>query len=510
MRFLLAIGGAVIASLAALPSPAQKPASPPPASQPPIAPEAPSTIARPIEQAVTMDGKPFPAARVPAIRLPEPRRTYFVAEAKDEGDGSEQKPWRNLAAALARLTAGDRLRVRAGTYRGPITIGEKCADGSERAPIQLVFDGKAAIEAGDGAPALVVARAHWLIVGAYAKLGDSKAPGIVFQGRDAHDLRLEGARIADGLGPSIRIEPETARIAITGAYVSKSALREMSRDSCGIDVIGGAREISIEGGRFSNNPSGSIRVRSGDSSRGVARDVQIRSNTFRDDGATAISVEAADGLIVANNTVADATEVAGTRGIALERVKRASVRTNRVIGFSIGIAVGHADPQGGAYRGAEDATVERNALEGAPGAAALVIEAGTGVRVLNNLTSGYGNGVLIFGAPPQTENVVVANNVFLGVSDVAFMMQSPTAAKLFDYNVFSPAGPVNVEIAGKAVSLSRYLKGGTMPHTQVKSGIRIVHHDIGHLLGLTTLDRGTKVEGLQFRGAAPDLGVAER
>jgi len=511
MRRLLAIGAAALTASLAAPSASSQHAPAPPASRPPVAPSVLSEPeVRPIEQAVLVDGKPFPPARVPAIRLPEPKRSFFVAAVKEDGDGSEQRPWRDLGAALARLTAGDRLRVRAGTYRGPITIGDKCSDGSERGPIQLVFDGKAEIEPGAGAPAIVVARAHWLIVGPYLRLGESKAPGILFQGRGAHDLRLEGARVADGLGPAIRIEAEAARVAITGAYVSKSSLRQMSRDSCGIDVAGGVREISVEGGRFSNNPAGSIRVHAGDDSRAVSRDVQIRSNTIRDDGATAISVEAADGLIVADNTVADATGVAGTRGIALEKVERASIRTNRVVGFAIGIAVGRANPQGGGLRAAQDVTLERNALEGSAGAAAFVVEAGTGVRILNNLTEGYGNGVLIFGAPPQTERAVVANNIFLGVSDVAFMMQNPAAATLFDYNVFSPAGPVTVEIAGKPVSLARYLKGGTMPHTQLKSGIHVIQRDLGRLSGLTTLDRGKAVEGLQFRGTAPDLGVAER
>jgi len=503
LRRVLPIGAAaLVASLAAPASRAQDRGSPAPSS--PIAP--------PIDQAVLLEGRPFPAARGPAIRLPQPKRTFFVAPGNDAGDGTESRPWSDLRAALPRLAAGDRLRVRAGTYGGPVTIGEGCADGNERDPIQLVFDGKAEIEPGADSPALVVERANWVIVGPYVKLRESKAPGILFRGRGAHDVRLDGARVADGLGPGIRIEAETARVAISGAYVSKSHLKEMGRDSCGVYVAGGAREVSVEGSRFSNNPSGSIRVRAADSPRTLTRDVQIRSNTIRDDGATAISIETADGVIIANNTLVDATGTAGTRGVLLERVERASVRTNRIAGFATGVAVGRADPQGGPYRAARDVTVERNFLENreGAGAAAFVVEAATGARIVNNLTEGYANGVLVFGAPPQTERVVVANNVFLRVADVAFMMQNPSAASFFDFNVFSPASPVTVEIAGKPVPLARYLKGGTMPNTQVKTGVRITNRDLGRLSGLPTVDRGKAVEGLQFRGAAPDLGVAER
>jgi len=90
------------------------------------------------------------------------------------------------------------------------------------------------------------------------------------------------------------------------------------------------------------------------------------------------------------------------------------------------------------------------------------------------------------------------------------MMQSPSAATLFDYNVFSPSGPVTAEVGGETAALSRFLERGTMPHTQLKSGVRVVQRDLARVSGIATVDRGKAVPGLQFRGAAPDLGVAER
>lgn len=485
--------------------------SPSRAQQPPPLRGSPSD--RRIDQAVLLDGKPFPAVRAPSLRLPEAKRTFFVAPGKEAGNGTEGSPWTDLQAALRRLAPGDRLRVRTGAYRGPLEIGDSCRDGSERQPIQLVFDGKATVEPGEGkdAGALILSRAHWLVVGLYATLGGSAAPGVLVKGRGAHDVRLEGTRLADGVGPSIRVDGDAARVAISGAYVSKTNLKTAGPGSCAVEVLGGAREVSLESGHFSNNPAGSIRVRAPEARRNAARDLEIRNNTFRDDGATTIAIEAADGVTISGNTITDATGVAGTRGVAFERVERGSVRANRISGFAIGIAVGFAEPKGGPYRAASDVVVERNGLlDGGPGTAAFVVEAGTRVRMVNNLADGYADGVLLFGAPPQTERVVVANNVFLGVSDVALMMQSPSAATLFDYNVFSPLGAPTVEIAGRAQPLTRFLKEGSMPHTQIKRGVQVVHRDLARLSGLPTVDRGTKVEGLQFRGAAPDLGPAER
>jgi len=482
-------------------------ASAPPGPQPAARPAAPGSP--PFEQAVLLDGKPFPPVHAPSFRLADPRRTFFVEPGAGTGEGTESSPWHDLPAALRRLAPGDRLRVRAGAY-GAIAIDESCADGTETQPIQLVFDGKATLEPPEGSPAIIIARSHWFIVGADAKLGLSPAPGILFRGRGAHDLRLEGARLADGAGPGIRVEAEAARVEITRATVSKAHLAGTGESSCGIEIDGGAREVIVAGSRFANNPSGSIRVRAPEANRNAARDLQIRENTIRDGGATAISVESADGITVANNTLSDASGVATTRGVALAQVERASVRSNRVSGFAVGIAVGHAEPGAGPVRPAADVSVERNFLEGVGNGTAFVVEAGREIRILNNLSDGYANGVLLFGAPPQTENVVVANNLFLRVSDVALMMQSASAAALFDYNVFSPSGQVNVEVGGKTLPLSRFLDGGTMPHTEVKSGVRVVQRDIARIAGIETVDRGKAVPGLQFRGKAPDFGVGER
>ncbi|HEX4441259.1 MAG TPA: right-handed parallel beta-helix repeat-containing protein, partial [Thermoanaerobaculia bacterium] len=325
----------------------------------------------PIEQAVLLAGRPFPTVHTTALRLPEPRRTFFVAARGEAGDGTEARPWNDLQAALARLTPGDRLRVRAGSYPRTASIVEGCADGSERQPIQVVFDGKAELEPAEGSPALVLARAHWIIVGPYAKLGGSGAPGILLRGHGAHDVRLLGARVSDGMAPGIRVEPEAARVTIRGAYISKTKLEKMGPSSYGIEIAAGTREVDVTDSHLSNNPSGSIRVRAPEGSQRPARDVQIRGNTIRDDGATAIAVDAADGLTIADNTLSDRTGVDGTRGVALERVERAFVRTNQITGFGAGVAVGHADPDGGRVLAARDVWLERNHLEGSAGGAAF-------------------------------------------------------------------------------------------------------------------------------------------
>ena len=220
---------------------------------------------------------------------------------------------------------------------------------------------------------------------------------------------------------------------------------------------------------------------------------------------------AADDLTIQDNILSDRTTELDTRALVLTRVRRGVVRSNRVSNYGVAVHVGHAEPDGSGAIAAESLTIARNHLETSrPGGTALVVEAANGLVVANNIVGGYASGILVFGKPPQTRNVTVANNLLLGVSDVAFLLADPAAATLFDYNVFSPAGPALVEIGGASIPLARLLKEGKMPHSQVKPGVRILYGDLARVSGVPIVDRGKAVAGVPFVGSAPDIGVAER
>jgi len=114
----------------------------------------------PIPEPVFLNGKPFPEVSAFVAKLPAQQRSFFVAPAKENGDGTEAHPWNDLQAALRALSPGDRLRVRAGAYKGVFHIDEACRDGNEEAPIQVFFDGKAKVAPEGEAAALTVRRAY--------------------------------------------------------------------------------------------------------------------------------------------------------------------------------------------------------------------------------------------------------------------------------------------------------------------------------------------------------------
>ena len=49
-----------------------------------------------------------------------------------------------------------------------------------------------------------------------------------------------------------------------------------------------------------------------------------------------------------------------------------------------------------------------------------------------------------------------------------------------------------------------------MPHSRVVSAADFTGNDLGKIVGFSAIDAGKAFDGLAFKGAAPDIGVAER
>ena len=82
-------------------------------------------------------------------------------------------------------------------------------------------------------------------------------------------------------------------------------------------------------------------------------------------------------------------------------------------------------------------------------------------------------------------------------------------AFFFDYNVFAPEPALGAVIGGRSTRLS-ILIPKTMPHTRILASVEISGGDLGKLVGFSPVDQGKAMPGLTYKGAAPDIGVAER
>jgi hypothetical protein len=323
-----------------------------PAPTPVPTPVAPLRV-HPAPQAVLLGGQPFPAVTPFLIQLAKPDRTVFVAAGAKEGDGSKARPWGDLQTALRALGPGDLLDVGPGDYTGPVRIDESCREGTRRRPVRVAFQVRAKLAPGAGAgtvgqAALTIARAYWHLSGVSVVLDQSASTGISVEG-DAHDVTLDGARIAGGAGPSVLIGADTARVRIANAKISKSRLNEANPDAVGIVLAAGARDTLLANNHMSENPGGSIRVRAPPPAarRGREADRQ-RDARRRRDGDRVRPRTASD----RDSTISDAPKWAGTRGIALGSVEHASTG-NQVSDCAIGIQLGAAPPRApGRRRGA--------------------------------------------------------------------------------------------------------------------------------------------------------------
>jgi len=67
-----------------------------------------------------------------------------------------------------------------------------------------------------------------------------------------------------------------------------------------------------------------------------------------------------------------------------------------------------------------------------------------------------------------------------------------------------------VEVRRRNIGLAAFLKKGTMPHTVLAGKIEILNRDLARISGAEVVDRGTALPGVDAKGSAPDIGVAER
>ncbi len=492
-----------------------------PAPIPVPTPVAPLRV-HPVPQAVLLGGQPFPAVAPFRVALAKPDRTVFVAAGAKDGDGSKARPWGDLQAALRALGPGDLLEVGPGDYAGPVRIDESCRDGTPGRPVRVAFDAKAKLAPGGGAgtvgqAALTIVRPYWNLKGVYLVLDQSASTGISVEG-DAHDVTLDGARIAGGAGPSVLIGADTARVRIANARISKSGLNEANPDAVGIVLAAGARDTLLANNHMSENPGGSIRVRAPAAGGRAAGGLQIVGNGMRDDAATAIEVEAADGVRIANNTISDSPKWAGTRGIALGRVEHAVIQGNLVSDCAIGIQLGAAPPpgagDGGEARQATGVTIDHNyVVDSFSVGTGIRIEAARDARVAHNVLDRVSEAFVVTGAPPRTQGLTVVNNLILGVAKIGFALDDPRAAAHFDYNLFSPlgaAGSVAARLSGREIPLAKALQQEKMTHTKLIPGVKILNNDLARVEGADPRDQGSPLGGFPHRGSAPDIGIEER
>lgn len=469
-----------------------------------------------ISQAVLFHGQPFPERPVFAKEPPAPARTFYVSsKAAADGNGSREKPWKDIATGLRALSPGDRLSVGAGEYAGPIRIDETCRAGTEGALIQVVFDG-ATFPAAGGRPVLTASRPYWRFERLSVELEDDAGAAFAVEG-GTRGVVLDRARINGGAGVAVRIGDASSEVTVANSFFFRRGRGGAPPGALAVAIDPGSSRIRIVDNAIFDRPSGAIRVGppSGEAvSIAAPRDVVIEGNTVTAAFSPAILVTAGDGVRVSANTIQSRAGAGGPdgRGIVVEAGSRVRIERNHVVDASTSVQVGWNEPGGAEHPGPSDVLVAGNYFErrASTETVGVDVEAGANVRIANNVFEEIADPLVIFGAPPKTSGLVVANNLFLELSGTAFRADDLTSAVLFDANIFSPrSGALAAEIGGVRRDLRTWVSHH-MHRSQVVAGVRMVHKDLDRIEGVATRGAGIPVPGVDFGGRPPDLGIPAR
>jgi len=452
------------------------------------------------EPAIFLSGVPFPARRPYDPKFPEARRMRYVsADAAAPGDGSSERPWKDLQEALCRLEPGDRLLIASGIYVGAFRVAGACRDGTAQAPIQ-VFARHAFLKAAEGGgDVLTIERAHWQIWELQIALLDSEPAGLVTKGAGAHDIAVDQCHIYEGEGPAVRLAAGSDRVTLSNCHIHQSK---------GVRIEGGASHVTLVNNHIHHNRAASVTVGGGGAS-GPARDVTIEGNRIHNDHGPALELSSCDGLSASRNRFSnyrpDPEE--GRTGEAIvvgPGSRRVRLAENSILEASVAVRV-----RGGSGSGdtAEQISFDRNYLENTLTAesTAFSIEAGRRVRIANNIVDRYADPIRI---GPGASAIWVANNLILH-PDFAFRVGSLRTLALFDYNVFGADPSLKAEVGSEPVGAAAWMKAH-MPHSRVVPEAGFSDGDLGKIVGFTAVDAGKPVEGVPFRGRAPDIGVDDR
>ncbi len=455
----------------------------------------------PGEVAVLLDGAPFPEKKTYDPKFPEARRIrYVAADASGPGDGSQEYPWKDLQEALCRLEPGDRLLLAAGIYEGAFRVAGPCLSGTAGAPIQ-VFARDAFLKPAGTGDVLTLERAHWQFWEVQIALLDSDSAGLVVIGADAHDIAVDQSHISDGNGPAVRIGPGTARVTLSNCHIHQSR---------GVRIEAGSSSATLVNNHIHHNRSASVSVGTGE---GTAQGVTIEGNRIHDDRGPAVDLTNCENVIVSRNRLSNyrlGDEEADDAGGEAVRVRAGcrdvTFENNSVLEATVALRIG--DPEDARPDPPEKISIHHNYFENRLTAesAALRIDRGREVRFSNNVIDRYADPFVI--AASGVQRVWIANNLVLEPK-TAFTLLSPDAVAVFDYNVFGATPALPAVVAEDRVAASTWIKGH-MPHSRLVPAAGLSGRDLNRIVGFSAVDAGSALEGIPFRGKAPDIGVAER
>jgi hypothetical protein len=136
---------------------------------------------------------------------------------------------------------------------------------------------------------------------------------------------------------------------------------------------------------------------------------------------------------------------------------------------------------------------------------ALLVEGGREIHFENNIVNRYAQPFRIHSA--GVSGVSIANNLIIRPV-LAWTLASVDAIALFDYNVIGADPSLRASVGANSVGAEDWMKAH-MPHSRIVPDADVRDRDVAHIVGFSATDAGKPIDGIAFRGLAPDVGIAE-
>ncbi|MFL5320317.1 MAG: nitrous oxide reductase family maturation protein NosD [Myxococcaceae bacterium] len=337
--------------------------------------------ASPSAPAVTQDTPPAENARTPVVGNGQPGSTppadaipptpkplfahewYVSNSGSDSAPGSSAQPFQTINKGIAAAGPGDRITVKAGTYREDVNIDTNGKDGTAAEPILLQGEGMPKIVPAGHSTMVLVGHSHWIIDGFEVDIEGQTADGVGFY-RDASGSTLRNSSVHHGTGTQgINVWSHASDVTIEKNQIFDIFKAPMV-DAHGVHVEWTTKNTVIRGNMISGN--------SGDD--------------FQCEGPEPYGNFApADGVTLEDNDLAGSFEQA----FDIKTCTNVVIRNNHVHDFATG-----------------------------GGASAVIHMSASNVLVENNLFENVGKALALGGnrVGPMPANVVIRGNRMRGIS----------------------------------------------------------------------------------------------
>lgn len=460
------------------------------------------------------NGARVPGENAPHVLVPpEPEappapvydNEFFVSvSGSDAATGTSAAPFRSIMKAVRSAGPGDRIVVRAGTYREDVLINSSALDGTEAKKILLQGEGKPkVVPTGATSTVFHVQRKHWIVDGFEVHPEARRIFAVAFSGATNGSV-LRNSELHGGTGAGVNIFGGAS-----GVTVENNKIHHFdagSIDAHGVAIQWTTKNITVRGNMIYANSGDSVQCEGPEpyGNFAPADGLLIENNDMSMDRENAVDIKTCFNVTIRNNNIHDYTGNGGT-AVVIHMSPRNVVFENNLIEN-----VGKAIALGGNRVGAmpQGVVIRQNKLRNistarGPGEGMRIENADHPVIANNTVLNADVAAIVIGGGTGgPTDGLKLANNILAGSLPLKIGGSAPgfiSVANLFESGS-------RIQTSGGAINSASWIGGASDDLSKVAPAplTQATWTPIS-----AAINAGSTTAGLPMCGGAPDIGAVE-